>query len=203
MKNEALRILIVEDEPIIARNLQQILQAKRYSIVGLAYDEVAALDHLAAGSTDLVLLDINLGGQFSGLDIAASLFNNHRIPFIFITSYADPDTLARAKVFQPAGYIVKPFEEKAIYSAIEIAWYNYQNQQKEFLCLEALNQKLLTPLTPKEYTVLLDLADGKLYREIANRHYVSINTINTHVKSIYGKLEVHSRTEAIKILRSK
>lgn len=203
MKNKNIRILIIEDEPIIARDLQQILTEKKYSISGIAYDQVEAMDKLARRETDLVLLDINLNGQFEGLKIAETIFKKYKLPYIFITSYADEKTLGTAKRSQPSGYVVKPFEEKEIYAAIEIAWYNHQQHCQEFLSLIVLNQKLKTHITPKEYAILLNLADGKTYQSIADNHFVSINTVNSHVKNLYSKLGIHSRTEAAKILREK
>jgi len=201
MENKNIRILIVEDEPLIARNLQQILLAKKYVVSGIVYDQVLAIDKLAQKETDLVLLDINLNGKFSGLDIAEILFKKYRLPFIFITSYADQKTLEKAKTFQPSGYIVKPFDEKEIYAAIEVAWYNFQRNKKQHLSLEELNEKIPTPLTPKQFRILHDLAEGKPYQKIADDHYVSINTVNSHVKNIYSKLGIHSRLEAANILR--
>ena len=201
MENKNIRILIVEDEPLIARNLQQILTVKNYIVSGMAYDQAKAVDKLAQKETDLVLLDINLNGQFSGLDIAAIIFKKYQLPFIFITSYADEKTLEKAKIFQPSGYIVKPFEEREIYAAIEVAWYNFQRKSQEYISLRELNEKITSHLTPKEFNILLDLAKGKPYQKIANDHFVSINTVNSHVKSIYTKLGIHSRTEAANMLR--
>lgn len=201
MKNKNIRILIVEDEPLIARNLQQVLVAKNYVVSGIVYDQLNALDKLAQRETDLVLLDINLNGQFSGLEIAEVIFRKYQLPFIFITSYADEKTLEKAKVFEPSGYIVKPFDDKEIYAAIEVAWYNFQRRSQKYISLNELNEKIASPLTPKQYRILIDLVEGKPYQKIADDHFVSINTVNSHVKSIYTKLGIHSRMEAANILR--
>ena len=197
-----IRILIIEDEPPIARNLQQILDAKGYSVVGIAYDPTEAYDKLAAGNADLVLLDINLNGRFSGLDIAESIHEKYHIPFIFITSYADPDTLARAKVSQPVGYIVKPFTEDEIYAAIEVGWYNAGLNKGDRIDIHQLNARLEDPLTPTEFKVLLDLIKGLPYKDIADKHYVSLNTVNTHVKRIYSKFGLHTRGALTEHLRT-
>jgi DNA-binding NarL/FixJ family response regulator len=197
----SIRILIVEDEPLIARNLQQMLTAQQYHVTGIAYDQLTALDKLAQRETDLVLLDINLNGKFAGIEIAETIHTVYHLPFIFITSYADPATLEQAKQYQPAGYIVKPFEENEIYAAIEIAWHNYIQKGKEVITIEKLNRRLMDPLTNKEFAVLLELVKGMSYQEIADAHFVSINTVNSHVKKIYSKLGVHSRMEAMKFLR--
>ena len=197
-----IRILIVEDEPPIARNLQQILTTKGYTVVGIAYDPAEAFDKLAAGTADLVLLDINLNGQFTGLDIGASIRDRYGLPFIFITSYADPDTLARAKVYQPVGYIVKPFTEDEIYAAIEVGWYNAGQERKDHIDIHELNARLADPLTPTEFKVLLDLIKGLPYKEIADKHYVSLNTVNSHIKKIYAKFGLHTRGALTEYLRT-
>lgn len=197
---ERIKILIVEDEPFIARNLQQILSAKKYLVSGIAYDKLSALDKLAQNETDLVLLDINLNGEFSGLEIAEKIYTFYKIPFIFITSYAGEDILSKAKHTMPSGYIVKPFEERDIYAAIEIAWFNFTQQTNSKFTFDSVNARINSPLTPKEFQVLLKLLEGKAYQEVADLHHVSINTINTHVKSIYSKMNVHSRGEALQFL---
>ena len=147
------------------------------------------------------MLDINLNGRFSGLEIAESLSIRFKLPFIFITSYADEDTLARAKVFNPLGYVVKPFTEEEIYAAIEIGWHNHTKQSGDRLTLEYINQQILTPLTKREYLILQDVITGSPYKEIANKHHVSVNTVSSHIKNLFAKLDVHSRGELTELIR--
>lgn len=196
-----IRILIVEDEPPIARYLQQILAAKKYNVSGIAYDTTEAYDKLGMGLTDLVLLDINLNGRFSGIDIAESLSTKFQIPFIFITSYADEDTLAAAKIFNPLGFIVKPFSEEEIYASIEIGWHNYTKQTRSHLSLEYINSKVAEPLTTREYVILQEVIKGAPYKDIAQKHHISINTASTHIKNLFTKLRVHSRGELTEFIR--
>ncbi len=198
----SIRILIVEDEPAIARNLAMILQAKDYSIIGIAYDQIDAQDKLAKNNTDLALLDINLGGNMDGIKIGKLIHDKYQIPFIYVTSYADDSTLEAAKVTRPAGYIVKPFEEREIYAAIKIAWFNAHNDAHSTINPEAINARIDQPLTRKEFEVLQDLICGKTYAEIASEHFISINTVNTHVKRIYAKLGVRSKIEALQMCMS-
>ena len=199
MTKKGIRILIVEDEPLIARNIQQVLSDRNYSVSGIAYDQTTALDKLAQGATDLILLDINLNGKFEGLDLA-SIFYERKIPFIFITSYADEEMLEKAIKYQPAGYIVKPFEDRDLYAAIEVAWYNYKKPANKGPDFDSINNKLNHPLTRKELEVLEDLYLGKSYKEIAEQHFISINTVNTHVKNIYSKLQINSRAQLQNVL---
>lgn len=194
---EAPRILIVEDEPLIARNLEMILTAESYLVVGIVYDPKDVFSHIKHSKPDLVLLDINLNGEFEGLAIGMKLKDEYRLPFIFITSYADEAIINKAKLCKPGGYIVKPFDAVGIFATLEVAWYNHNNKGGKNLTLKDINKDLINPLTNKEFEILLELGNGKAYQEIAQEHFISINTVSTHIKSIYSKLDIHSRSEAI------
>ncbi|MDH3651091.1 MAG: response regulator transcription factor [Saprospiraceae bacterium] len=190
-----IRILIVEDEPTIARNLAMIVQSRGYKVAAIVYDQLEARDKLSQELTDLVLLDINLGGNFDGLEIGKLISERYHLPFIYITSYADENTISQAKVTHPSGYIVKPFEDRDVFAAIEIAWYNAHHQSDSGLNRESINQRLSSPLTKKEFAVLQDLMQGKTYAQIAAEHYITINTVNSHIKHIYSKLGAKNKIE--------
>ncbi len=192
-----LRILIIEDEPPIARNLAQMIQAKNHTLVGIAYNQLQAQDKLAQGNTDLVLLDINLSGHMEGIDIGRLLHDKYKIPFIYITSYADDDTLDAASLTHPAGYIVKPFEESDVYANIKIAWQNAKIGTGSSASHKEINAKILDALTKTEFKILQDLISGMTYAKVATVNHISINTVNSHVKNIYAKLGVNSRIEAL------
>ncbi len=198
----SIRILIVEDEPAIARNLALMIQAKDHTLVGIAYNQMQAQDKLAQGSTDLVLLDINLSGHMEGIEIGKLLHAHYGIPFIYITSYADEDTLEVAKLTQPSGYIVKPFEEADVYASIKIAWHNAKVQGRSSLSFEEINRRIMDALTKTEYKILQDLITGMPYAKVARENHISINTVNSHVKKIYAKLGVNSRIEALQFCRN-
>lgn len=96
------------------------------------------------------------------------------------------------------GYIVKPFDEADLFSAIEIAVSNYYKFNKtEALHLELINNTISNTITQKEFDILKDIYQGSTNNQMAETHFVSINTIKTHIKSIYEKLDVHSRSEVI------
>ena len=191
------KILIVEDEPAIARNLEQILIKKGYQVTGVAFDREEAMDMIYNQPVDMALLDINLGGKMDGIELGKRLTQEFGIPFIFITSYADESTISEAKIALPSGYVVKPFDEREIYAAIEIAWHNAQHSSKKRINAQAINARIIDPLTTKEFEILQDLIQGKPYAQIAQSHFISINTVNTHIKNIYAKLGVRSKIEAL------
>ena len=116
-----IRVLIIEDEPLIAKNIGLYLNNHDYEVAAFAYDVDEALYQLKRQPPDFAIIDINLECDKDGIDIAQHINQHNFIPFIFLTSYSDKDTLDRAKKTNPSGFIVKPFNEKTLYATIEIA----------------------------------------------------------------------------------
>ncbi len=114
-------ILIVEDERIVARDIEKRLKKLGYQVVASVASGEEALRQARLTLPDLVLMDIQLKGQLDGIQTAEHIHNDLDIPIIFLTAYADDETLQRAKVTEPFGYIVKPFDERDLHAAIEVA----------------------------------------------------------------------------------
>ncbi len=197
-----IRVLVVEDEPLIAEDIKETLSNIDFQVSGMAYDSKGALQELAENTPDMVLLDVNLGSGMDGIDIAKIINKDYSIPFVFLTSYADRATVGRAKHTHPMGYIVKPFDEKDLFTTLEIALYNYSLAQPQVkLSLQRVNSSIVGYLTQKEFEIVTSIFEGKTNRQMAESHFISVNTIKTHIKNIYDKLDVHTRTEAIARLR--
>ncbi|MDT0555281.1 response regulator transcription factor [Patiriisocius hiemis] len=193
-----INILVVEDDPIIAEDIKEALTNVNYNVVGLAYNKIDALSFLKSLTPDIVLIDINLGDNLDGILIAETINSEYEIPFLYLTSYSNKEILDKVKHTLPMGYIVKPFEEADLFAAIEIAVSNfYKFNKTDSLQIELINKSIPNKLTMKEFDVLKDIYQGKTSNQIADDHFVSINTIKTHIKNIYEKLDVHSRSEAI------
>ncbi len=121
-----LKIMIVEDEIIVAKDIQRILKKLGYEAFDPFSNGKKALDAIEKLNPDLVLLDINLrSSEMDGVHVAEQIHQHYQIPFIFLTAFSDKNTLERAKLTEPYGYIIKPFEEDDIRTAIEIAYYKY------------------------------------------------------------------------------
>ncbi|MFO7658135.1 MAG: response regulator [Bacteroidales bacterium] len=120
-----IRILLVEDEMIIAEDLKIQLQKLGYAITGIAKSYEKALELINAEIPDLMLVDIILKGEKDGITLAEKVQEKHDIPLIFLTSHADKNTVERAKKVHPNGYLIKPYEREDLYTAIEIAFSNY------------------------------------------------------------------------------
>ncbi len=118
---EQKKILIVEDEPIIASDIEMTLEDLGYEVVGVEDNAADGLIAIRNLQPDLVLLDINLEGDVDGVMLAQDINANFQIPFVYLTSNADNLTINRVKRTKPAGFILKPFNEKDLKSNIEIA----------------------------------------------------------------------------------
>lgn len=119
------RVLIVEDEALVALELEHRLGQQGYVIAGTAGTADDALSIVEAQSVDLVLLDVRLGGKRDGIAVASEL-HKRGIPFVFITAHGDDATLARVKAVQPQGYLLKPFDERLLRLTIETALHRHE-----------------------------------------------------------------------------
>jgi two-component system cell cycle sensor histidine kinase/response regulator CckA len=119
------RILVVEDERIVARDLQMTLESQGYTVTGVAASSDEAIASATAAMPDLVLMDVHIKGERDGIDTARLLRERFRLPVIYLTAYADAETLDRAKTTQPYGYLIKPFNDRELRSVIEVALYRH------------------------------------------------------------------------------
>jgi len=120
------RILVVEDELIIAMGLQKRLQALGYTVSDVVSSGEDAVVKAITMQPDLVLMDIGLSGEITGIEAAERIRLEVDIPVIYLTAYADPDSLRRAKITEPFGYIIKPYEDRDLHSTIEMALYKHE-----------------------------------------------------------------------------
>lgn len=187
-------ILIVEDEAVIAAEIEMTLRRMGYRIAGKARNGDKALDLLASTNPDLALLDIDIKGTLSGIDLARVIRKKYNYPFVFLTAFADRATLAQVKETLPYGFVVKPFNDKDLLSAIELALYKYATEQPAGLPERSvLNRRLADPLSAREYEVLTLLHAGLAYREVGTRLHIGLNTVKTYQKSLFAKAGVGSR----------
>jgi YesN/AraC family two-component response regulator len=127
------RILVIEDEPFIAVDLQQLLIAEGYDVQINFQDAGHALQIIEDWQPHLVLLDIQLNEEKSGIDIGEFLQQQNRIPFIYITSYSDKLTLEKVKNSRPYGFIIKPYKAADIVSTVYLVINNYQYRKIDVL----------------------------------------------------------------------
>ena len=120
---EKARIMVVEDEAVISMEIQDRLTKMGHSICGTAASGEEAVSVATAKRPDLILMDVQLRGEVDGVQTAKQIRDLIEIPIIYLTAFADDRTVERAKLTQPFGYLIKPFSEKELYAAIEMALY--------------------------------------------------------------------------------
>lgn len=124
------RILIVEDEKIIAFDLQRRLKSFGYEVVGQCTSGPEAIEAAGRLRPSLVLMDIMIEGEMDGIEAARQILEQFQISSIFLTAYSDEATLERAKASQPLGYILKPFKERELYSTLDMALFKAKIDSK-------------------------------------------------------------------------
>lgn len=189
---EKLNIFIVEDESIVARDIQNSLTKLGYNIVGSANNGKDAIDKITELMPDLVLMDIMIKGGLTGIEVSEKIKEKMNIPVIFLTAYADEGTLSRAKITEPYGYILKPFKEIDLHSTIEMAVYKHQKdaellKERDFLysLVENKDEKSKDILFVKSNSRLIKVQLKDIYYVEALKDYVIINTE-------FAKYTVHS-----------
>ena len=138
-----LKIVVVEDEVIVAKDIQKTLIKLGFEVPAIAATATQAFERIKEIRPDLVLCDIKLKGDIDGIEVASRVNELYKIPVIYLTSYSDRQTLDRAKVTQPYGYIIKPFNDADLLSAVEMAIYKFNKdkaiQQSEERLSNTLN----------------------------------------------------------------
>jgi signal transduction histidine kinase len=124
------KILIVEDESIVAFDLKRMLLNLKYDVLDIVTSGEKAVKKALEEKPDIIIMDVMLNGSITGIEAAKKIREKINIPVIYLTAYADIETLKSAKVTEPYGYILKPFEEKVLLSTIEMAIYKNRMEEK-------------------------------------------------------------------------
>lgn len=125
-------IMVVEDKYLVAQDLAQTLERLGYSVPAVVSSGEDAIGKAGESQPDLVLMDIRLRGEIDGIQAAAQLREKFNIPVIYLTAYADDDSIQRAKATEPLGYLLKPFEERQLYTTIEMALNRARSERQEY-----------------------------------------------------------------------
>jgi len=137
------RILVVEDEGLIAMDIEMQLRALGYLPVGHATRGTQAIEMADALRPDLVLMDIQLAGEMDGISAAQAIRAQFDLPVVFVTAFAAEETLSRAKLSEPYGYILKPFSEREMHTVIEMALYKHTADVKLKQTVDSLRASVI------------------------------------------------------------
>jgi two-component system, LytTR family, response regulator LytT len=195
----SMNIMVVEDESIVAKDIQVCLRKLGYNVVGTFPSGEQAVEEAKTLEPDLVMMDIMLKGQMSGIEAADAIRKEQDIPIIFLTAYTDRNTVDKAKETEPYGYIIKPFKEIDIQTAIEIALYKHGKElevKKERDYYYSLVEKQDSPdmMFVKANQKLVKIKYADIYFIEALKDYVVINTkerrytIHSTMKDIESKM---------------
>ena len=198
---ENYRVLIVEDEVFIAEDLRMAIEDLGYDVCEVCYDSESALDAVYRFRPDMVLLDINIEGTLDGIDIARILESNYDIPYLFITALSDSLTIDRIKDLDPLAYIIKPFKEEDLRVSISIGMNTFKRKKNnKDITIEEVNKQCLSPLSDKEFNILIQIGKGLSNKQIGDFFGLSTNTVKWHTQNIFSKMGVKNRTSAAQFL---
>jgi len=122
--------MLVEDEKVVAADIQESVKGLGYEVVGSAATGTDALRLAVNTMPDLVLMDIKLKGVLDGIDVAGALYDRLKIPVVYLTAHADAEILERAKLTAPSGYVLKPFDDRTLRTAIEFAFDRHRRERQ-------------------------------------------------------------------------
>lgn len=178
-----INVLVVEDESIVSKDIQHSLKKLGYNVVGAAATGEKAIELVRSEKPDVVLMDIMLKGDMSGIDTAEIVNKEVNIPIIYLTAYADEATLVKAKITEPYGYIIKPFKEIDLHTSIEMAIYkSVKNKEVEkerdllFSIVEGKDSQDF--IFVKANSKLVKLKTEDIFFIEALKDYVVINTVD-------------------------
>ena len=203
-------ILVVEDESIVAKDIQNSLKKLGYSVPSIENSGEDAIDAAGQHRPDLILMDIMLKGEISGIEAAEQIRIRYQIPVIFLTAYADESTLSKAKVTEPYGYIIKPFKEIDLHTSIEMALYKHGKEQevrkeRDLYSSIVLDKSVDDCIFVKSNSRLVKVKTNEIYFVEALKDYVIIHakdskyTVHSTMKDMLSKL---SGTEFLRVHRS-
>ena len=194
---EKINIFIVEDESIVAKDIQNSLTKLGYNVVGVANNGKDAIERVIELAPDLVLMDIMIKGNINGIEASEKIKEQINVPVIFLTAYADEATLSRAKITEPYGYILKPFKEIDLHSNIEMAIYKHQ-KDAELLKERDFLYSLVENKEEGSSDMLFVKANGKLVKvHLKDIYYVEALKDYVTINTLYARYTVHSTMKEI------
>ena len=161
------KVGIVEDEMIIASVIQDCLEKLNYEVLEPVISFNDAIEMLYTEQPDMVLIDIRISGNKDGIELAEYIRENYSIPFIYLTANSDKETLTRAKKTNPNAYLLKPFTQSDLYTAIEIGLNNFEMQK-------TLNSKVQTSIVIKDGYDLINISFSEIVFLSSADNYVKI-----------------------------
>jgi two-component system, LytTR family, response regulator LytT len=191
-----INVVVVEDESIVSKDIQNSLKKIGYNVVGAAATGDAAIKLIEEFMPDIVLMDIMIKGDKTGIDVAEYLRLHYSIPVVFLTAYADNATFNKAKNTEPYGYIIKPFKEIDLQTSIEMALFKHEKNVEVIKERDLLNKMVASKENGSIYFIKANSSLNKvnskdiMYVE-ALKDYVMVHTLNQ------GRFTIHNTMKEI------
>ncbi|MGP8217662.1 MAG: LytR/AlgR family response regulator transcription factor [Bacteroidia bacterium] len=188
-------VLIVEDEVIIARDLSQTLTKLGYLVVGHCVKGEDAIEMVEEKNPDIILMDIMLKGEMTGIDAAKEIRKKFQIPIVYLTAYSDEDSIGRANTSGPSGYLVKPFKANDLRATIETALYRFNEEMK----LRKENELLYHLVQNKESKDILFVKSSFQLVKVVMKDILYVEALKDYVTlhTISGKYIIRSTMKGI------
>lgn len=170
------RILIVEDELLIAQEMKYTLTSAGYAVLDIVDNTMDARRALEIYQLDIILLDVMLRGEEDGLTLAKEISNNQQIPIIFITSLVDEDTIKRAMESRPSAYLLKPYNQRELQIAIDMAFHNYEQKK-----VSDLSQQEAKPSSHYTFNQHVFIRDNHRFERLEFQDILWMKAENTYV----------------------
>jgi PAS domain S-box-containing protein len=177
------RILVVEDSLIVAFHLQKTLEADGYTVIGVESSGESALKTLEKSRPDLVLMDIMLNGQLDGIETTLQIRKKYYLPVIYLTALTDKETIQRAKITEPFGYLTKPFEDRELFTVIEMALYKHQIEQR---LRESEEKYFSTVRSISDAVIMIDDQYRVLFMNPSAEKIIGMKSIDAQNQSLLG-----------------
>jgi DNA-binding response OmpR family regulator len=178
------KIIIVEDDEVTALNLKLSLQKQGYEILNLCDNLDRAKSSIKEGNADIVIIDISLQKSNDGIALAKIVREEYKLPFIFLTSHSDDDIISQAKLTQPYGYIVKPFDPSSLHATLQMALFKYTMERTN---IEDTNSTVVSQRTIEELLHSKKEADESIIR-FGKDYYIDANNYEIFFKNKKIKL---------------
>lgn len=208
-------ILIVEDEMLIAAQIQMFLEFNGYNCVGIAVDYTGAIELLESNPVDLILLDVKINGSKDGIDVANYINQNLALPFLFLTSYNDADTLKALKLLNPVGYVNKPINDATLLTNIDLYFSSSKRHTKHIVPILSGTKTYNINCTDLQYiesehvylyftnhTQTIRLSLSNFLQQLPNKELIQINrstAINPNSINQIGKCKLKVKNKVFNI----
>jgi len=192
-------VLLVEDESIVAKDIQLSLKRLGYNVLGIENTGEKAISSARKLDPDIIIMDIMLKGKINGIEASEKIRKEQNIPIIYLTAYADENTLSKAKITEPYAYIIKPYKEIDLHTSIEMALYKHSKEleilkERDMLYNIVENKDNTEYIFVKSKSRLIKLNTNDVIYIEALKDYVVINTpaarytIHSTMKDIQKKM---------------